>query len=277
MKPLEDFILASARLGELYFDRYLAEQKPIELKASWRKALEFFFSKVFYQGRRDKVSDKFKGIADRVIEEVIGKDPDSPNDSEIASIKHELEKEDKRKYNGKIIISKQLPKEGDRKMVIATLEFCKRIPYHNIVSFSIDSINHINKGSLVSNYNELQEEIHQIGPKVAALYLRDLIQVFSLEESLQQEDLICLQPIDTWVKKIIKSFDPAIESDRELRQWIIDNSKGLGKSSLKVNQGIWALGARADAILLCLFHIVPSFSSYFDQLEPPEVFRPDNG
>jgi hypothetical protein len=43
-------------LGNVYTERFIKSINPNDLRKDWQKALEFFFNKAFYQGRRNDVS-----------------------------------------------------------------------------------------------------------------------------------------------------------------------------------------------------------------------------
>jgi hypothetical protein len=94
-------------------------------------------------------------------------------------------------------------KKRDIEMVLSTLNFLHRIPERNIVAYSVAKIR---SNQIEPHFRELQAAqsssgIRQVGPKVAAVYLRDLVSLFRLEDQVQDNFAeICVQPIDVWVR-----------------------------------------------------------------------------
>lgn len=76
--------------------------------------------------------------------------------------------------------------------------------------------------------------------------------MYSLEEYMSKEDLIFLQPIDTWVRKV--AFKVGIidnnEKDLLVREKIVKACLDLNVSTVKFNQGAWFLGSNSFDIVL---------------------------
>lgn len=68
-----------------------------------------------------------------------------------------------------------------------------------------------------------------------------------------EEDLICVQPIDVWVRKIAskaKIIDDPEEKDEIVRKNIVEACLDSGVSVIKFNQGAWYLGHNSFDILI---------------------------
>lgn len=85
-----------------------------KISNDWFEALKFWFGKSFYRGRRDSISDYFRERSDNVIAN-IGKDNlFNTSEKELETLLH------KAGVNNHI----------DRKMVIETISFIKKIEDH---------------------------------------------------------------------------------------------------------------------------------------------------
>jgi hypothetical protein len=261
LNNLNDFIKAMGALGEVYYNRYLVPYQSVPLESDWREALRFFFCKIFFQGRRDEVSDQFRVNAEKTIDSVLGGSRRFPDDNDIAHIEEYLRTPD--------VMGKRKMKRRDVEMVRGSIEFIRDKNEHNIVSLSLKAIEDRN----LSTHHDKLQTIRQVGPKVASMYLRDLIQVFNLESKVSdKDDLLKLQPIDTWVTQIVKEFDSTLNTDIEYRRWIVDNSLAYGESPLKVNQGIWTLGSKALPILRHFILNEPNVLKLIRTLDPTSLF-----
>ena len=87
--------------------------------------------------------------------------------------------------------------EGASLRELLKYEFIKNIDSHNIVAYSLKGIN---SGQTIIIFDELRK-IFGIGPKLASLFLRDVCFVYKVEPVVR-EQLICLQPVDTWVMQV---------------------------------------------------------------------------
>lgn len=139
----------------------------------------------------------------------------------------------------------------DIELVIGTLEFISHIPDKNIVNHSVCRIE---KGELKELWKSLQKfesgtGIKSVGEKTASLFLRDLVTLLDLEPKIS-EGWECLQPIDTWVRKVCEKV--GIEEKRNLRKSIVDVCNSQGVSPVKFNMGAWYVGYHALDVLLDL-------------------------
>jgi len=83
--------------------------------------------------------------------------------------------------------------------------------------------------------HEKIKEINGIGPKIASLFLRDVSTFYNIFPS---KDRQLLQPIDVWVRRIVKELGgPA--NDQDIGTWIVRESANASVNPETVNQGMW--------------------------------------
>lgn len=228
------------KLGEKYFEEYLSSAviNRGNLIQNWYNALLFFFSKSFYRGRRDEISDKFKERTLEVME-------DYYDGYKVFRILDSGE------------LQKTLEKNGvnnhvDRRMVSETLKFLEKLPGNNIVSYSIERIRN---GQAEEIHNELKQ-IYGIGDKLACLYLRDTALVYELEKFIQKKEQEYFQPIDTWVLQVARAIGLVGGDNKDLantKQKIIDSCLDNKVSPLFFNAGAWYLGTHSFQLLLDVY------------------------
>jgi len=88
------------------------------------------------------------------------------------------------------------------------------------------------------------QEINGIGSKIASFFLRDVATFYSV---LASKDRYLLQPIDVWVRRIVKELngpvgDPNKQDhsvDESAQKWIVNESIGVSVNAEAVNQGMW--------------------------------------
>jgi endonuclease III len=227
------------KIADEYGQRYKEEimdsdrWTPQLLSNDWFLSLEFWFNKSFFRGRLDSISENFKDKALSVIKD-FGKE-------KLFDISNEE-------------IEKALLKAGvnnhiDRKMVIQTLEFIRNLNAHNIVTHCLSKIE---KDQTKESYDELQK-IYGIGSKLASLFLRDICFIYMIDLS-DKEQLICLQPVDTWVKQVaVKLGIPGCtQKMREIDvvEPIVSYCLQNKISPLLFNAGAWYIGARSFDLLI---------------------------
>jgi endonuclease III len=231
-------ILQTRAIAETYGNRYQHEVMQIDtwpsdlLSNDWFASLEFWFSKSFYRGRRDDISDRFRNCAMSVIRN-FGKDRllDASNE-ELSSLL------------GDAGVNNHI----DRRMVIQSLEFIKKISNYNLAVYSKDWIK-AEKTQLI--HSELQS-IFGIGPKLASFYLRDLCFIYKLSPK-NQEQLVCLFPVDTWVKKVsVKLGIPGCTKGsnvEDIVEPVVQFCMNNKISPLLFNAGAWLIGAMSFDML----------------------------
>lgn len=237
-------IASIASYGDKYRQEYLTEFKPDHLAANWWTALDFFFGRACYQGRRDDVSALVQKEVTTVLEPRF-KNQDASKGFEIErtqkwdAIKTELE--------GHIGKGK-VGKARDVEMIVSTLDFIAGLPDLNIVKHSKERIE---RGQIDAHYGELQR-IVQVGPKVASFYLRDVVTLYGLEQSVPARFAVQLQPIDVWVQRLVHKIglvEPNA-SDTAIREAIVVECVQHGISPIQFNQGAWYIGSHAFDLML---------------------------
>lgn len=237
-----------SQFGNKYQDEFLnIETEPI--LNHWWNSLDFFLSKAFYQGRLDTVSKKVYNTAKGILENYFQKDA---NQNLIFPINHNWN-ELKSLLDEKIGRGR-IGKARDVEMVISALQFVENIQGNNLVNYSI---NKISNNNLSQHYSDIQRSnsqngIVQVGKKIAAFYLRDIVSVFQLENNISPDDFMYLQPIDTWLRKIARKLNVDLQeaNDISIIDWIINQCQNENISPILFNQGAWYLGYNSFDILL---------------------------
>lgn len=248
-----------ASYGKIYRQKFLNSYNPKELKSNFWLALDFFLSRAFYQGRRDAMSERVYRAAIEVLK------PELLTTS--GASKYQTLKEQKWETIGKLLRSKigkgYVGRGRDVDMVLKTLDFISLLPDLNLVRYSIEQIE---SGNLEKHYFELQARkskklqareskrgIIQVGPKIASFYLRDVISLYGLDDKIPSSSAYCLQPVDTWVKKVayrLKIVDEGERNSKKIQQAIASLCKAKDVSPILFNQGAWYVGNRAFDVVL---------------------------
>lgn len=224
------------RYGRLYMKRFLQDQitGKDSVHNDWREALVFLFSKVFYRGRRDELSERFMQATIKTLKEV---NLDSGYDKQILD-SH--------------LQSNGVNNHKDRRMVCEVLDFTFNLPTpynRNIVKYTIERIK---SGKIADIFNELNT-IYAIGDKLSSFYIRDTALVFDLENNLRADDFKYCQPIDTWVKQVAVKLDiiaPQEKDTETIKSAIIDVCRGASISPLLFNAGAWMIGSQSFDLLI---------------------------
>lgn len=218
-----------------------------EAFGDWVKAMKFFFSRVLFQGRRDSISAKVVETVYEAIDEVMrGREEITPH-----QLKELLEPElEARIGKGKV------GKKNDIVLVIDTLKFLNDEAGKdewNLLGYSVRIMKSEGPQCL---YAKLVSGIRGVGPKTSMLFMRDLY--FLLEDELKESiqdmrDFEYLQPIDTWVRKVVlklglmkclkgnESDKELVPLDWEIRRTIVEK---FGEKSPDFNAGAWLTGYR---------------------------------
>jgi len=233
--------------GNKYIEKHLEGIfNTNSMLTEWWEGLQFFLSRSFYQGRSDTISMRVEEKAMNVLKNYI---EDNANDATV--LLNENNFPEIKKALEKVIGKGKIGRGGDIKMVISILKFVSRLEGNNknIVCYSISKIK---SGKVKEHFDELRK-IFSIGPKISSFYLRDLTCMYSLDKDISKEDLIFLQPIDTWVRKValkVGIIDDINEDDQSVRERIIKACSDLNVSTIKFNQGAWFLGYNSFDIVL---------------------------
>ena len=254
-----EFLKMLAAYGELYAARFHTLEKSTleELRTDWRKAFKFAIERFFYQGRRDKLSERFLKAAVETLEK-----------SDIFTLPELTLVGDWETQLDSELKANRVAKGGDRKMIVSLLKFCQKIEGGNLVRHSVSEIQ---AGKILVHYKRLSskesEGVFQIGPKVASLYLRDVVFKFDLEKELKFsiEEQLILRPTDTWVRQLLQG--PKEETDRQIQERLAHECSIAEVSASLVNDGAWLIGARAHEILLQLSQKIPNLQSLLKEIE----------
>jgi hypothetical protein len=196
-------------------------------------ALEFLHSKLFMRGRRDAVSVTFRDRAAAVLQTYGA-----------------LEQIDLRGLDGDLH-AQGVNNRHDRQMVIESVRFARtelRAYAGNVFNWAVEAIGN---GKIHSAYSAL-DAIHAVGDKLASFYLRDVVFLGELENSLGGTDYSYLQPVDTWVLRVGRSLK-LIEGDDSgstVKAKLISACLAAGVSPLLFNAGAWLIGAHAYELLI---------------------------
>lgn len=231
------------RTDDKCLGRWWSEQLTDDPWAAFR----FFLGRAMYQGRSDDVSERVEQRAVETLDAFWTDEGFNLGLHESAIREALLSRIGPRKV-GKV---------RDVDMVMSALDFVDRLPEwanRNIANYSIERIK---AGDTSSHYRELQRSessggIIQVGPKIAAFYLRDIVSLYGLEDAVGPAGAACLQPVDTWVRRIAEKLEIARPraGDDEVKQSIVDLCAQCGCSSALFNQGIWYLATHARDLLL---------------------------
>lgn len=238
------------RYSERYRNEMLGKFKPETLLTDWWAALDFFFGRACFQGRRDKISERVYNAVISVLEPVFSKDKNTKAYLNEQANGWERIKQELSKHIGK----GKVGKARDVEMVISSLQFISRLPNLNFVGYTVDKIH---AGQINAHYEEIQRlkstnGIVQVGPKIASFYLRDVVSIFKLESKIPIEFSFQLQPIDVWVRKLAHKtgIAPYEAKDADIQNAIVTLCKTYGVSPLQFNQGAWYVGYFSFDLLL---------------------------
>jgi len=233
-----------------YHQEILGRYDPDELLENWWAALDFFLARACFQGRRDDISERVYREVVAVLSPLFCGDGGTANYwGECHQGWENAEGELKRRIGkGKV------GKGRDVDMVLSALDFIGQLPALNIVSYSVERVQH---GEIDKHYKELQRSqnkggIIQVGPKVASFYLRDVVSLYHLEEQVPDEFAFHLQPVDVWVRRLAYKTGIVNDgaSDGEIQKAIVDLCREQRCSPVQFNQGAWYVGYFAYELLL---------------------------
>jgi hypothetical protein len=233
-----------AAYGDKYVKENLEGYDGNILLNDWQESLKFLFDHSFYQGRRDDISWEVEKRANETLENYI---KENNGDPEVILNRENFSEIRSRLTN--VIGKGKIGRGRDIDMVVSILEFISKIDGKNIINYSISRIQN---GKIKDHFNELQT-IRSIGPKCSSFYLRDLSCIYSMDAKLGKDNLIYLQPIDVWVKRVALEAEIIKENEKNefvIRKYIVDACSEAEVSAIKFNQGAWYLGYNSFNILI---------------------------
>ncbi|MBD3285857.1 hypothetical protein GF338_05930 [candidate division WOR-3 bacterium] len=244
----EKFLKAVLEYGEEYQKKYLLHYSKSMIKNDSWEALKFFFDRAFYQGRLDEVSRKVEDAAISVLVKHPCIEKMDYNDRYLLKVEKDLKE---------VIGKGKIGKGRDIQMVISTLKYILPLPEKNLVN---QSIKRIKSGCTREHYSELMGRnggITQVGPKIASLYMRDVVSLYQLEKHLDDSDYLFLQPVDVWVQRVLFKLDLISEKPRskeieDALTKVVNVCLEKNYSPLGFNQGVWYFAANSFDILMDL-------------------------
>jgi len=223
---LEKYVSYGDEYKEVNLDKVYDTKK---MQDDWWEGSQFLISHAIYQGRTDILSERIEDTIYEAIEKYIGNNPTVLLEKKkFPELKKELEK---------VIGRGKIGKGGDIKMIIGIFEFISNLKDKNIINHSINMV----KNGRIRRLNEELDNIYQIGPKISAFYLRDLVDIYSLEKYISQDDLVVIQPVDTWVRQVSQKIGISEPNDNDevIRRKIVDVCIEENMSPIKFNEGLW--------------------------------------
>ncbi len=257
------------------YEEYLAGEKQSlclpswdALRTDWWIGLRFFLNRAFMQGRRDSVSFAFLEATNAALAELLPPDLSAQErdgrvlqwsaagffhkanwNSDDNPVRQALNRAHTIEVDGKTRIS-STGKARDREMVLDILRFICEHPAAGgqVLNIAKYAAERIELGETAVVFTEL-DDIRQVGPKIAAFFLRDLVAVLELQSRLSPADYRLLMPVDTWIEKIAGKLGIQPGPDG-LAAAIADTCHQEGVDPIHFNQGAWYLGAHSFDLLL---------------------------
>lgn len=259
MKKIETLSEDYMKIIENETESYrLVNKDKSKILNNWWLALIFFFDRVFYQGRKDELSNRYELATINCLNAFLGKSSKQKLTTLLLLNKKGMlnYKQENSEIN-KILEQRSSGKGRDREMTIDTLHFVANNlekSGYNLLEYSIQKI----KNREVKQLFDELDNIRQVGDKTGTLFIRDTVAVYDLTKDLKESDYIYLQPVDTWVRQVTRKLELCSEetTDLQLKKLIIDKCLNNGISPIKFNQGLWVLGSRSlDIIFKWCLHI----------------------
>jgi hypothetical protein len=242
------------RYGQEYHDTLLAGRyDPSVLQQDWWQAFDFFLGHACFQGRGDDVSELVHDSARDVLGPLFAADTSGRVlGKHKADSWHEIDTQLRDRIGrGKV------GKARDVDMIVTALSYISALPGKNIVAHSVAEFR---AGRLRQHYDGLQGRngdngMAQVGPKIAAFYLRDVVSLFSLPEPTDWPSAVCLQPIDVWVRRVLQTIGPDDAGTHALADQlaIVRMCETERVSAVRFNQGAWYMGSKAFELLVRLW------------------------
>jgi hypothetical protein len=241
------------RIGKKYLDIDL--QKPNDtFECNAYEGFRDFIRYGFYRNRKEELAKRYILHAQEALDKIAPSLPDDPTErvKRLFGRGKELQKQ----FNNLARKNKDTH-ELDRVFLESACDlFIEKLKNDGY------NVRHFCKRSIEAH--ELPElhrklmEIKGVGPKIASLYLRDILLLYSRSRSepekflneLTAEEIRAVYPIDTWVGKISKRILDCDGDEDQVAETIIKKCEDFGVSPIYVNHGIFRIGAKAQELLL---------------------------
>jgi len=270
---LADSLAAIAAFAKLYLPNILQQEglafrqttgatekdRWAQVRDDWWFAFRFFLDHAYYQGRRDELSKRFEYSVLEALNCVFGEEADSFCKAKKLTGLMRQGRLDWENPRGELwdALTQKYPtpfgeygagKRRDREMVLDAFAWAAAIEGHNLVRHSL---RRVNEGRVAEIYEQLHC-LRGVGPKIASLFLRDVVLIWGNENSLQSTDYVYVFPIDTWVRQVLQALDRQFSggSDEDLAEKAIKACLKNHVSPISFNIGAWYIGAHSFNILM---------------------------
>ena len=220
------------------------DEGPDAARRDWWVALKFWFGCSFMRGRADAISVPFMQRALKVLAEVLG----GGDRAEVLRVREAAEAGwlNWRKYSDtaepvlSALAQGGVNNSADREMVAETLVFLCGLPDANVVAWAIQQIE---QGRLGHAYHKL-DDIRWVGHKIASMFLREIVNVYSLHTSRADVHYIYLFPLDRWVELVCTELGIFAQRDPEMQkvEAAVATCLHCKVAPICFNQGAWYLG-----------------------------------
>lgn len=248
------------RIGREHINNWLSRPKALSIDANAYDAFKNFIGYGFYRNRTDELAEMYINHAKTALDEI-------SNQSKYHKDRVRLLVGRGNELSEKF---KQIVASESKKIHGTDLLFLKSacddfIPKlanddYNVKNFCVRFLKVLDLKNLYCHL----DHVKGIGPKIAKLYLRDMLMLYvnSLNQGekflhkINSDQVKLVYPIDTWVEKISGQI-LGVKGDKEkIAEIIINKCMNLGVSPIYVNHGIYYIGARSQEFLLDnLYHI----------------------
>lgn len=215
----------------------------------------------FYRNRRDEVSEMYIRHAQAALEDIAR--PLSADPSNQVKLLAGKGKELTEKFESLVALdskNKKKKKEThptDRKFLTSACDdFIPKLSQddYNVRHFCRRFL----KNRKLKALHDHLTVVKGIGPKIASLYLRDMLLLYvdslplreRFVDELTIDQIKVVYPIDTWVEKISKKILDVEGDKSQIAEMLIEKCRNAGVSPIYVNHGIYQIGAKAQKLLL---------------------------
>ncbi len=160
-------------------DRYIADwltydRDKNKLQNNWWEGAKFFIGFLFYQGRKDAVSDQARFSAICVLDDLYSTVTAQRFPEIIDAIKLT-------EGLSKVLGKRKIGKGRDIQMTVEALQLISKLANADIIAYTMEEIK---QGRTKVIYDYLKSNIFGAGDKVISFFLRDFIMLFGLDEAI---------------------------------------------------------------------------------------------
>lgn len=235
--------------GRRYVEEFLVANgwEPERLRADWYFALKFLLWRLYFQGRRDEISERFCRAMTSCLDKQFLSEPTAQFEqlADRGAIPTATGWWDVRDLDRGPLWQKfdrTMGKGRDREMVLDVLRYIRGLPGHNIVTHTLGEI----EAGRIHDHRQQLMELRGVGEKTSAFYLRDVIFLFDIR--LAPDQLREIQPVDTWVRQLVAAV---VGPDADPAEWLAAQAQA-GYNAGLLNAGAWYLGKHSFQLLVSL-------------------------